>query len=107
MSGGWNAKTPPGVARCGCVPRREAWARLNWEVAGRACCGRSCCRAPVSLVVCTREELAQLRARCRADGWACPRCGAPVLAHQRGFACVDPLARLTQYRRSHRQGGTP
>ena len=92
---GWNAGVPPGAVRCGCQPRRLAWARLNWRVAGTACCYQNCCRegpAPVAIMA-TRQEVTQLRAQAQREGWLCPRCGLLVSSHWRGFECLDTLTR--------------
>ena len=103
---GWNAGVPDGAVRCGCRPRRDAWARLNWRVAGTACCYQKCCRegpAPVAIMA-TREEVHQLRLRAQWEGWACPRCGVLVSSHQRGFLCIDTLTqRIRALKRSQRR----
>lgn len=88
MSGGWNQRIPPGVARCTCATRRDLWARLRPE-AGQPCCERSCCQARVSAVICTRDEVTSLRLRARYERWLCPRCGVPVEKHWHSFECVD------------------
>ena len=90
---GWNAGVPPGTVRCGCQPRRDAWARLNWRVAGTACCYQKCCwegTAPVAIMA-TRQEVTQLRAQAQREGWLCPRCGLLVSSHARGYECLDQL----------------
>lgn len=99
---GWNARTPPGVRRCECELRREWWARLSPQMT-QGCCGMACCRerGPV-LVLASREELHQLRALAIFEAWDCPRCGAPVSAHQRNFACVDRRTIAVRARKGRR-----
>lgn len=87
-AGGWNQRVPPGVARCTCRARRADWAMLHPD-AQRGCCERSCCTARLSVIIATREEIAQLRTQCYAGAWRCPRCGEPVSAHHHNFHCLD------------------
>ena len=92
---GWNGGVPPGAVRCGCAPRREAWAQLAWQEAGTACCFRPCCAVgagPVA-VMATRQQITHLRQRAQREGWLCPRCGLLVSSHWRNFECVDALTR--------------
>ena len=92
---GWNAGVPAGAVRCGCAPRREAWAQLDWAGAGTACCYRACCAVgagPVA-VMATRQEVWALRGEAVREGWRCPRCGEPVAAHARNYECLDALTR--------------
>lgn len=109
MSGGWNQRIPPGVARCTCRPRRLLWAMLSPN-ASAGCCDRSCCQARVSAVMCTRDEVAALRLQAHREGWLCPRCGEPVARHWKGFLCVDARTQALREKKQasyHPTGRTP
>jgi hypothetical protein len=100
-AGGWNRPIPPGHVRCRCPVRREWWARLLAR-AGQGCCNRPCCVAPHAAITATREELLALRVRSAREGWTCPRCGAAIDAHQRGYECCDRATRALRLRKGRR-----
>jgi len=104
-AGGWNRRTPAGAVKCDCAPRRLAWAQLDWQGAGTACCHRPCCAVgagPV-VVMATREQVFRLRHRAVTEGWRCPRCGEYVARHDRNFACIDALTRAIRERKARRR----
>ncbi len=100
---GWNQRLPPGVLRCECAGRRFWWAQLS-PAMRRGCCLRRCCLedGPPVVIMASREEILALRQRALLEGWDCPRCGAPVAAHQRNFACVDRQTIAVRARKGRR-----
>lgn len=99
---GWH-QLPPHVQRCTCPRRVEAWARLDWEKAGRPCCAQVCCGAAAFAITVDAAALRRLRSLAVWGRWVCPRCGQPVERHDRGMECVDPGTRAIRALKKRRQ----